>query len=74
MRYALIKDGIVSNIIWLYPGNASDFPNAVPCDDLPVAIGDTYADGAFYRSGEKVMSSKDEYAEATRILLGEVSV
>lgn len=56
MRYALIDDGVVTNIIWLYPGNASEYKNAVPCGDIPVAIGDTYADGVFYRDGERVMS------------------
>ena len=30
MNYALIENGIVANIIWLYPANAGDFPSAVP--------------------------------------------
>lgn len=72
MRYALIKDGIVSNIIWLYPGNAQEFPNAVPCEDVPVSIGDTFDGAAFYHDGARVMSAAEEYAEALRILLGEV--
>lgn len=72
MRYALIKDGTVINIIWLYPGNAHDFPNAIPCENIPVTIGDTYDGAAFYRDGVKVMSAAEGYAEALRILLGEV--
>ena len=54
MEYALIKDEIVVNLIWLHPMNADDFPNAVPIEDLPVQIGDTYIDGIFYRDGEEV--------------------
>jgi hypothetical protein len=72
MRYALIKGGSVSNIIWLYPGNTHDFPNAVPCEDVPVSIGDTYDGKVFYRDGKRVMSAAEENAEALRILLGEV--
>lgn len=56
MRYAIITDGVVTNVIVLYPGNARDFPSAVVCGDLPVAIGDTYDGQDFYRDGEKVVS------------------
>ena len=56
MTYAVIENGIVVNLIWLYSANASEFPDAVPVNDLPVSIGDTYSDGDFYRNGEKVLS------------------
>lgn len=56
MNYALIVDGVVSNIISLHPANAAEFPSAVPMNDLMVEIGDTYADGVFYRNGERVLS------------------
>ena len=56
MNYALIENGVVTNIIWLYSANARDFPSAVPCGDVPVAIGDTYDGQDFYREGEKVVS------------------
>ena len=56
MNYALIENGIVDNIIWLYPHNASDFPNATPIGDLLVSIGDEYIDGSFYRNGELVLT------------------
>lgn len=59
MNYALIEDGVVANIIWLYPATEGDFPNAVRCADIPVAIGDTYADGVFYRDGERVLSAAE---------------
>lgn len=68
MNYALIENGVVDNIIWLYPGNADDFPNAVPMNDIPAAIGDTYTDGAFYHNGERVLTNEErmqqELAEA----------
>lgn len=56
MNYALIENGVVTNIIWLYSANEADFPTAVPCGDVPVAIGDTYDGQDFYREGEKVVS------------------
>ncbi|MBE5925582.1 MAG: hypothetical protein E7270_01120 [Lachnospiraceae bacterium] len=56
MNYALIENNIITNIIWLYPGNASDFPNAVPLDDVPASIGDEYIDGIFYRNGERILT------------------
>lgn len=54
MNYALVENGVVTNVIWLHPNNASDFPNAVFTGDLCVGIGDTYEDGVFYNNGEKV--------------------
>lgn len=60
MRYAIIEDGAVTNIIVLYPGNASDFPDAVPCTDVPVAIGDTYDGEHFYRGGERVLTPLEQ--------------
>ena len=74
MDYALIQNGLVTNIIWLYPGNASDFPAAVPCGDYPVAIGDTCADGVFYRNGERLLTpveqAQADQQEAIRLLEG----
>lgn len=54
MNYALIENGVVANVISLHPTNESSFPNAVPIEDLPVEIGDTYFDGMFYRDGVEV--------------------
>lgn len=56
MRYALIDNGIVTNIIALNDRNAGDFPTAVKLGDRPVAIGDTYTDGKFYRDGVEVLT------------------
>lgn len=62
MDYALIENGIVTNIIWLYPGNAKDFPSAVPMNDRPVAIGDMWDGTDFYRNGEKVLTKVEMVA------------
>ena len=56
-RYALVEDGIVTNIISLDSRNASGFPNAIKTADRPVAIGDNYIDGKFYRDGNEVLTS-----------------
>ena len=60
MRYALIDNGIVSNVIVLNDRNASDFPTAVKLGDRPVCIGDTYADGKFYRDGVEVLTPMEQ--------------
>lgn len=59
MNYALIEDGVVTNVIWLYPGNEHEFPNAVPMGDVPAGIGDSYVDGVFYRDGERILSEAE---------------
>ena len=60
MRYAVIEDGVVVNVIILYPGGAKSFPDAVPCGDTPVAIGDTWDGEHFYREGAQVLSPVEE--------------
>lgn len=71
MNYALIENGIVRNIIWLYPGNAADFPAAVPCGDYPVSIGDTYTDGVFYRDGERLLTPIEQERAAAQEAIAE---
>lgn len=66
MNYALIENGIVTNVIWLHPGNASDFSNAVAMGDIPAEIGDSYTDGAFYRNGERVLTVAEQIAAAAK--------
>ena len=56
MNYALIENGIVTNIIWLYETNADEFPTAVKLGDRPVGISDTYTDGKFYHDGVEVLT------------------
>ena len=70
MIYAIVIDGVVQNTISMHPRNASDFASAVLVGDLPVAIGDNYADGKFYRNGAEVTHAKQdaEMEEIIRIL------
>lgn len=72
MNYALIENGVVTNLIWLHPGNAADFPNALPIGDVPAAIGDTYSGGAFWRDGVRVLSVAEQLA-AARAALAEIA-
>lgn len=59
-NFAIIENGIVTNIIWGNIYNASDFPNAVQIDDLAVQIGDTYVDDVFFHDGVTVQAVVDE--------------
>ena len=60
MRYAIITDGIVTNVIVLNDRNAGDFPEAVKLGDRPVGIGDTYTEGKFYHDGVEVLTPMEE--------------
>ena len=62
MRYAWIENGVVTNTIVLNDRNAGDFPKAVKLGDRPVAIGDSYADGKFFRDGKEVLTLAEEKA------------
>lgn len=62
MNYAIVKDGIVQNIISLIPYQAQEFPGATPLGDVPVAIGDTWNGEHFYRGGERVLSLSERLA------------
>lgn len=68
MNYALIKDGVVINLIWLRQGNESDFPNAVACGDVHVNIGDTYDGQYFYCNGNRLFSPLEEAQNTIREL------
>lgn len=58
--YALVENGVVVNVMVLYPPSASDFPTAVPCGEIPAAIGDTYDGEHFYRAGERVLTALEQ--------------
>lgn len=79
MNYALIENGVVTNIIWLYETNADEFPNAVELGERQVEIGDTYEDGKFFRDGAEVLTAEEAaqleavtYAAALQVLGVEV--
>lgn len=60
MRYAITTEGKVTNIIEMDKRNEQYFPSAVYTGDRPVSIGDTYADGKFYRNGKEVLTALEE--------------
>lgn len=58
--YALVENGVVTNVMVLYPPSAAEFAGAVPCGEIPVAIGDTYDGEHFYRGGERVLTALEQ--------------
>lgn len=60
MRYAIVIEGKVTNIIEMDKRNEQYFPSAVYTGDRPVGIGDTYTDGKFYRDGKEVLTALEE--------------
>ena len=60
MRYAIVTDGTVTNVIALRETNAGDFPGAVALHDRPVGIGDTYSESKFWRDGKEVLTAQEE--------------
>ena len=60
MRYALVENGVVTNIIEMDKRNEQYFPSAVYTGDRPVGIGDTYTNGKFYRDGVEVFTTLEE--------------
>lgn len=73
-NFAIVEDGIVTNVIWGMVYNMDEFPNAVQIDDRAVSIGDEYIDGDFYHNGEKVLTITEKMADmkAALELLGVV--
>lgn len=62
MRYAIVENGAVTNVIALQAAAAGEFPGAVALQDRPVGIGDTYSEGKFWRDGEEVLTPDEEIA------------
>ena len=58
--YALVENGVVTNVMVLYPPSAAEFEGAVPCGEIPVSIGDTYDGEHFYRAGERVLTALEQ--------------
>lgn len=52
---ARIENGIVINIEWCSDG-APETDVLIDMADRPVGIGDTYADGKFYRDGVEILT------------------
>ena len=52
---AFVENGIVSNILWCSDAK-TETDSLIDTADLPVAIGDSYESGKFYRNGEEVLT------------------
>ena len=61
MRYAIVTDGTVTNVIELRP--SVTWPGAVALGERPVGIGDTYSEGKFWRGGAEVLTAQEEIAQ-----------
>ena len=75
MNYALVENGIVTNIIWLNERNAGEWPGAVRLGERMVEVGDTYDGEKFRRDGTEVLTAAEvaqqeaaQYAAALQIL------
>lgn len=56
---ALIENGIVTNTLWCSDSQPETASLINPAD-RPVAIGDTYSDGKFYRDGVEILTPLEE--------------
>ena len=56
---ASVTNGIVTNIIWCSDSEQETDTLKSPADH-PVAIGDTYSDGKFYRDGVEILTPLEE--------------
>lgn len=67
-NFAIVENGVVSNVLWGMVYNSDEWPNAIQVDDLAVQIGDSYENGKFYRNGEEVLSRTEEEADMREAL------
>ena len=56
---ALIENGAVTNVLWCSDSEPETATLVNPAD-RPVAIGDTYSGGKFYRDGEEILTPLEE--------------
>ena len=56
---ALIENGTVANMLWCSDSEPETDILINPAD-RPVAIGDTYSDGKFYRDGVEILTPLEE--------------
>ena len=59
---AAITNGIVTNVIWCSDSEPETDTIINPAD-RPIAIGDTYSDGKFYRGGVEILTPLEEAQE-----------
>ena len=56
---ALIENGAVTNVLWCSDSEPETATLVNPAD-RPVAIGDTYSGGKFYRDGVEILTPLEE--------------
>ena len=56
---AFIENGTVTNMLWCSDSDPETEPLIDP-GDRPVAIGDTYSGGKFYRNGVEILTPLEE--------------
>ena len=56
---ALIENGVVANMLWCSDSEPETAFLINPAD-RPVAIGDSYSDGKFYRDGVEILTPLEE--------------
>lgn len=56
---ALIENGTVTNMLWCSDSEPETATLVNPAD-RPVAIGDTYSNGKFYRDGVEILTPLEE--------------
>ena len=56
---ALIENGVVANMLWCSDSQPETASLINPAD-RPVAIGDTYSNGKFYRGGMEILTPLEE--------------
>lgn len=56
---ALIENGIIVNMLWC-TDSEQETESLINPADRPVAIGDTYRNGKFYRDGTEILTPLEE--------------
>jgi hypothetical protein len=56
---ALIENGVVTNMLWC-TDSEQETESLINPADRPVAIGDTYSNGKFYRDGVEILTPLEE--------------
>ena len=56
---ALIENGTVTNMLWC-SNSEPETESLINPADRPVAIGDTYSNGKFYRDGVEILTPLEE--------------
>lgn len=56
---ALIENGVVANVLWC-SDSQPETDTLIDPGERPVAIGDTYSSGTFYRDGVEILTPLEE--------------